>query len=128
MKGFLACPVCGPNTVSRSAKGLKKTKQVFVGAHRWTRRGHPYRSKMRFNGEVETEGAPPRQSATDKLRATRDRETYLLGREGGRLGRPDGPLDPYRRHGVRRRSRLYDLPYWQVRFQQVFSFIIYSYF
>jgi hypothetical protein len=60
-KGFLACPVCGPNTVSRSAKGPKKTKQVFVGARRWTRRGHPSRSNMRFNGEVETEGAPPRQ-------------------------------------------------------------------
>jgi hypothetical protein len=35
-KGYLACPICGPNTISREAKGPKKLKQVFLGTRRWT--------------------------------------------------------------------------------------------
>jgi hypothetical protein len=115
-KGFLACPVCGPNTISRTAKGPKKFKQVFLGAHRWTRRNHPYRFNLRFNGSEEHGTPPRRQTATNVLRGATSRAVYLEGTGDGRPGRPDGMDDPYRRFGVRRRSILYDLPYWQVQY------------
>jgi hypothetical protein len=114
-KAFLACPICGPNTISRTAKEPKKYKQVFLGARRWTRRNHLFRRNLRFNGHPEHGSAPPRQSAGDVLRSAQSRLEYLQGMDTGRPGRPDGPLDPYRRLGVRRRSVLFDLPYWQVK-------------
>jgi hypothetical protein len=113
-KGYLACPVCGPRTISRATRGPKKHKQVFVGARRWTRRTHPYRVNLRFNGAEEHESAPPRQSATDILHGASLRERFLQGLQTGRPGRPDSRRDLYRRHGVRRRSVLYNLPYWEV--------------
>jgi hypothetical protein len=68
-----------------------------------------------FNGEVEHGTAPTQQSASDILNSVNTRRSYLEGSRSGRHGRPDGPHDPYKRLGVRRRSALFDLLYWQVR-------------
>jgi hypothetical protein len=99
-KGYLACPICGPNTVSRAAKGPRKLKQVFVGAHGWTRRNHSFQVNLRFNGEVEHGTTPTRQSASDILNSVSTRRRYLEGSRSGRCGRPDGPHDLYKRLGV----------------------------
>lgn len=110
-KGYLACPVCGANIVSRSVKGPKKYKQAYLGAHRWTRRNHPYRVNLWFNGSKEHRSAPRRQSAVDILQAAKDWEHYLRSSSSTRPGRADGPQDPYRRLGVKIRSALFKLPY-----------------
>jgi hypothetical protein len=59
--------------------------------------------------------ALPRQSASEILRSAEARDNYLRGGGGALPGQPDSPRDPYRRIGVRRRSIMYDLPYWQVQ-------------
>ena len=38
-----------------------------------------------------------------------ERDTYLASR-----GKAEGPHDPVRRHGVKRLSVLFSLPYWKV--------------
>jgi hypothetical protein len=75
--GYLACPICGPRTISRAARGPKKLKQVFVGSCQWTRRGHPYQFNLQFNGFEEHESAPHWQSAAEILEAASIRERFL---------------------------------------------------
>jgi hypothetical protein len=113
-KGYLVCPICGPNTISRCARGPKKLKQVYLGARHWTAQSHPYRSNRRFNGQEEQGTTPVRQSANDILRGAAAWEDYLQGARTGRPGRMDGPQGSYRCHGVRRKSLFFSLPYWQV--------------
>lgn len=98
-------------------EGSNKIKQLFLGAQRWTHHCHPYKLNRRFNGEEEYEDAPRRQSSTDILSTATARENYLNEIGSGQRRIPDGLGDPYRRHGVRRRSSLYNLLYWQVHYQ-----------
>ena len=42
MKGYRACSMCGPNVMSRSTRGPKKEKVVFVGARQRLPIGHHF--------------------------------------------------------------------------------------
>ena len=108
-KGYKACPVCGPNIVSRSARGPKKDKIVYVGARQRLPEDHVFRSDLRFNGLEEKGVSNLRMSGEDVLRFAQERNTYLASG-----GKAEGPHDPLRTHGVKRLLVLFSLPYWKV--------------
>ena len=108
-KGYKACPVCGPNIVSRSARGPNGQKIVYVGARQRLPEDHAFRTDMRFNGLEENGCSCSRMTGNDVLQFAEEREAYIASG-----GRADGPADPVRRHGVKRISALYSLPYWKV--------------
>ncbi|KAG0594066.1 hypothetical protein M758_UG045000 [Ceratodon purpureus] len=62
-----------------------------------------------FRGQREHRVAPMRMTGVETKRCGMEREQYL--REGGVRG---GEGDPVRRHGVKRLSKLFTLPYWEV--------------
>ena len=101
-KGYHACPVCGPNTLSRRSQFLKKN--VYDNqARRHLPPSHPLRSNSRdFGGSVEFTGA-------EVLQCAQEREHWL--NNGGQSGAPG---DPVRTTGVKRKSILFRLPYWEV--------------
>ena len=118
--GYKACVVCGPETEACSAKTTNKLNEdqkakgrkiVYGGGRRWTRRHHPYRSDLSFNGKVERRNNPVRMTGKRILQCAEDRERYL--KDGGREGGND---DPVHVHGVKHRSCLDALPYWKVGF------------
>jgi hypothetical protein len=116
--GFKGCTVCGPETISRTAKTGNKlngennargNKVIFGGARRWTPRHHPYRRNLYFNGKPKDQMKPVRMSATETIRCAEQLQQYI--RNGGRRGGPD---DPVHIHSVKRLSCLYQLEYWKV--------------
>ena len=122
--GYKACVVCGPETDARSARtgdkidnnrNVRGRKIIYGGGRRWTRRHHPYRTDLSFNGEVERRQPPIRMSGKRTVRLTDDRQEFLRG--GGREG---GNEDPVHVHGVKHRSCLDALPYWQVMLSCLF--------
>jgi len=112
--------VCGPSTEARAAKSGNKVdaqkkakgrKIVYGGSRRWTRRNHPYRRNLEFDGKVETRSTPIRMSAEETMRCRAERDAYI-----GSGGKKGADSDPVHKHGVKRRSALNDLPYWTVSF------------
>ena len=117
--GYKACVVCGPNTEARSAKtgdklndnqNAKGRKIVYAGGRRWTRRHHPYRRDLSFDGKEERRESPVQLTGEQTLECARGRHRYI--RDGGRVGGND---DPVHLHGVKQKSCLDALPYWKVR-------------
>ena len=108
-KGYIGCPICGPNTVSRRSQFLKKN--VYDNqARRHLPIGHPLRSNTRdFHGAPEFRTAPPRVTGEEVIAYAEHRQRWL---DGG--GQPGAPGDPVRTTGVKRRSILFRLPYWEV--------------
>ena len=118
--GYKACVACGPGTEARSAKTgdklndnqkAKGRKIVYGGGRRWTRRHHPYRTDLSFNGKEERRDTPVRLTGEETVECAEGRHRYL--RDGGRIGGND---DPVHLHGVKHKSCLDALPYWKVRF------------
>ena len=109
-KGYAACPHCGPATTGRYSHDLKKT--TYGGQHRkWLDMGHPFRDAMEaFDGVAEYGLSPARVTAQQILEWAAERESWLKDGRGVQAG------DPVRRTGIKRRSLLYDLPYWEVKF------------
>lgn len=64
-----------------------------------------------FRGRVELGSAPPRMTGDDIVAFAEHRQRWL---DNG--GVPGGSGDPVRRTGVKRKSILFRLPYWQVSF------------
>ena len=64
---------------------------------------------MAFNGEVEHCSPPDRMNGHEVLEKGEERRNFLFGG-----GRALSESDPVHRTGVKRMSRLFDLPYWQV--------------
>jgi hypothetical protein len=86
MHGYRGCAICGPKIVSRSAKsGNKLTaenrvrgrKIIFGGGRRWTRRNHPYRRSLEFDGRPEFRPAPMRMFANETISCAETREAFL---------------------------------------------------
>jgi hypothetical protein len=103
--GHRGCAVCGPDIESRSAASRNKlnaenrvrgSKVVFNGGRRWTRRNHPYRRNLDFNGKVEGRGASVRLTAVQTIECAQERVAYIS--QGGRDG---GKHDPAKGHGVK---------------------------
>jgi hypothetical protein len=88
---------------------VRGRKIIYGGGRRWTRRHHPYRTDLSFNGKSKMRGRPTRMTREQTLQSAEERKRYLM--DGGREGGND---DPVHVHGVRRRSCLDALPYWQV--------------
>jgi len=60
-KGYKACPVCGPNVVTRHSKTLKKN--VYLGHKRYLPMIHQWKQqRARFDGQVDLRPPPRRMS------------------------------------------------------------------
>jgi hypothetical protein len=56
-KGYMGCPICGPNIVAQYSKHMRK--MVYTCHRRWFDCTHPYRrNKCWFDGKLETKGTP----------------------------------------------------------------------
>jgi hypothetical protein len=82
---------------------------MYLGMRKRLPPRHEYRTNKRFNGSDEHSTAPPRLRSSNILHYAAKRQEYL-----NNGGAPDGRDDPVHRIGVKRRSALYDLPYWKV--------------
>ena len=108
-KGFKGCPVCGPHTISRRSKVLRKN--VYCNCHRrYLPEDHYFRgADAAFDNEAnnDLEGEPLTGNQT--IRRGLQSEAYI---DGGGTEKDDG--FPAKEHGVKRVSALYQLPYWRV--------------
>jgi hypothetical protein len=104
-KGFLGCPMCGPNTRSQRSRALKKN----VYDHQSRKElpvNHGFRRHDSFLGRT---GGGSIHSAHYRRLGT------CLGREREEfLDVPNSAEDPVHRHEIKRVSALFTLPYWQV--------------
>jgi hypothetical protein len=106
-KGFHACPVCGPSTVSRRSAALKKN--VYDDQHRkWLPLNHPFRSSLLFKRRVEMDIASTRLMANQVLEYGTLRSQFLV------TGSTPKKDDLARNYGINRASSLFSLPYWRV--------------
>lgn len=109
-KGYRACTECGPHVSTRRSKALGKN--VYLGHRRYLNRRHPYRRlRQAFDGETEDRPPPPVLTGTDIRGYAEERDSWKQKSQGRRGGGED---DPIHRHGVKRLSALFALPYWQV--------------
>ena len=114
-KGFIGCPVCAGGFRSRRSKVLHKN--IYCNcARKFLSDDHPMRFDAQSFGSVERGRAPDPPTGTQVLNWGRERERWLVEE-----GRP-GQNDPVRRHGIKRVSGLFRLPYWQVRILLVLVF------
>jgi len=115
-KGFKACPICGPNTVSRYSKVLRKN--VFCNCHRrYLHANHYFRGDYAaFEYGVEREEERDAMSGNETIRNGRQSEEFV--RNGGTQRHDDFPR---KMHGVKRVSALFQLPYWRVRINIFFK-------
>ena len=108
-KGFKGCPVCGPHTISRRSKILRKN--VYCNSHRrFLQEDHYFRvAAAAFDGEAIHETVPEPLTGNQTIRRGAQSEAYL---DGGGTEKDDE--FPAKEHGVKRVSALYQLPYWRV--------------
>jgi hypothetical protein len=109
-QGYKACLPCGSNIVSRWSKKLGKP--IFEGSRRWLQRNHPYKTHLNakhFNGKEELRRRPQTTIATETLRWAQRTEDWVA--EGNVLGAKGCPS---RETGIKRRSTVFQLPYWDV--------------
>ena len=111
-KGFKACPVCGPHTISRRSKILRKN--VYFGCHRrYLPQHHHFRgAHAAFDGVACHESCEEPLTGNQTIRRGRQSEAYL---DAG--GTEKDAEFPGKAHGVKRVSALYQLPYWRVGHQ-----------
>jgi hypothetical protein len=109
VKGYIACPICGEGTCSEHSRVLNK--MIYLGSRRYLPRDHRFRrARVAFNNQHEYGESPSRRSGSEILEQGRERAQWL--RDGGV---EDNNADPVKRHGVKRASILYALPYWKIR-------------
>ena len=108
-KGFKACPVCGPQTISRRSTILRKN--VYCNYHRrYLRQDHHFRgADAAFDHEADEEIEEPPLTGNQTIRRGYESEAYI---DGG--GTEKDNEFPAKQHGVKRVSALYQLPYWRV--------------
>ena len=108
-KGFKACPVCGPHTVSRRSRILQKN--LYCNCHRrYLPQDHYFRAAdAAFDGEANMDIEQEPLTGNLTIRRGRESEAYI---DGGGLEK-DAEF-PAKVHGVKRVSALYQLPYWRV--------------
>ena len=108
-KGFKGCHVCGPHTISRRSKILRKN--VYCNSHRrFLQEDHYFRvAAAAFDGEAIHETVPEPLTGNQTIRRGAQSEAYL---DGGGTEKDDE--FPAKEHGVKRVFALYQLPYWRV--------------
>jgi len=115
-QSYKACPPCGSNIVSRWSKELGKP--VFEGSRRWLQRNHPYithPNAKHFDGKEELRRRPQTTTATKTSRRTQRTEDWVV--EGNVLGTKGCPS---RKTGIKQRSALFQLPYWDVSVKAIY--------
>jgi hypothetical protein len=88
------------------------TKRLVKASWRWLPPNHTYRSggmKDHFDGKIEVRPKPEAVTVQEQLRHAAE---YQAWRDAG--NRPGAPGDPSKVHGVKRKSILNRLPYWEV--------------
>ena len=120
-KGYKACPNCGPNTIARYSKPMRK--MIYTGHRRLLARPHPYRRKKSwFNGKIEKR-TKPRALLTDEIiKNGTERDEWIA-----KGGKPGARNDPVHKHGMKRMCALWKLPYWKVRLSQTLLFMYSKY-
>jgi hypothetical protein len=109
-QGFAACPWCGEALGAEHSTELGK--QTYGGCRRWLPMNHIFRSdgmKDHFNSQIENREMPGWVSVEEQVRYG---EEYTAWKAAG--NRDGGVGDPSKKHGVKRNSILFRLPYWKV--------------
>jgi hypothetical protein len=109
-QGYAACPWCGPDLGAEHSVELGK--QTYGGTRRWLPPNHTYRSggmKDHFDGKIEVRPKPEAVTVQEQLHHAAE---YQAWRDAG--NRPGAPGNPSKVHGVKRKSILNRLPYWEV--------------
>ena len=116
-KGFKACPVCGPHTVSRRSNVLRKN--VYCPCHRrYLHEEHYFRAAdAAFDNQSEHETEEEPLSGNQTIRRGSESEAYIHA--GGTEKDEEFPA---KEHGVKRVSALYQLPYWRVSAQEPYVY------
>ncbi len=111
VKGYMACPLCGPDVDTQHSSHLKKN--VYQGHRHYLGIDHPYwRDRVSFNGRVEHRVAPTRVLVVDIMKRVEKHEEWLSRRISTRTH--DDKENPIHTHGVKRKNTFFCLPYWQV--------------
>lgn len=85
IKGYMTCPLCGPNVDTRWSSHLKKN--VYLGQRHYLVRHHPYRkNRVNFNGLVEHRRAPIWMPLSDFPRRVKEKEEWLNRRKCDQQG------------------------------------------
>nr|XP_017228874.1 PREDICTED: uncharacterized protein LOC108204092 [Daucus carota subsp. sativus] len=102
-KGYMACPICGDDTV---AKHLKYSRKIcYQGHRRYLPPHHPYRrSKAAFNGEQDFGCARQSHSGEEVLRQQEQIE-FAFGKEVKKAKKVDCPW--------KKKSIFFELEYWK---------------
>ena len=118
-KGFKACPVCGPHTISRRSKLLRKN--IYCNCHRrYLPQDHYFRAAdAAFDNEANDLVEETPLTGNQIIRRGKLSEAYIDG--GGMEKDNDFPA---KEHGVKRVSALYQLPYWRVSAANLNPFIL----
>jgi len=107
--GYKGCSLCGPETCAEHASLLNK--MIYLGGRCYLEDDHRFRrERSTFNNQQEWQLPPERPSGEEILRWATSKYDYL--RDGGIENAEE---DPIKLHGVKRRSILFDLPYWKVK-------------
>jgi len=105
--GYKGCPLCGPETCAEHASLLNK--MIYLGSRRFLHAEHPFRrATTAFNNHPEWRMALERRTGEEVLQWGSERDRFL---QGGIENLED---DPVKRHGVKWKSALQELPYWKV--------------
>ena len=114
-KGYKGCVHCGPQTVARYSRSLRKV--VYNSEYRrWLNAEHRFRSDDElFGGNPELRPPPVPSTAMQLIEWGAMRKSFLLA--GGRPKRSD----PCRHNGVKRIPSLYQLPYFKVSLQNSYA-------
>ena len=113
VKGYKGCPICMEDTEAEYAQCLHKV--IYMGHRRYLEENHRWRHARRaFNGHSKLRPAPRRPNGAEIKQKAEEREQFMEISEVS-ADNENLPNDPVKEHGVKRRSRLFDLPYWEVR-------------
>ncbi len=97
-QGYVACPMCGPQTTYQHSRSLRKV--VYIDHRRWLRHRHLYQMPYfnnAFDGGTKNRDPPSLRSGNEVLARVEEYEDWI--KYGNRLGSTN---DPSKIHGVKR--------------------------
>ena len=94
-KGHRACPMCGPNVVTRRSKALKKN--VYLGHRRQLPMAHQWRrQRSNFDGQTDMRPPPRRMSGREQLRYANEQHEWTTKHCANEEGQTPDPIHEYR--------------------------------
>ena len=121
VSGYKGCPICGPETCAEHAALL--SKMIYLGGRRYLHADHRFRTaRAAFNNHQEWRLSPETPIGEEVLLWGIQRSEFL-----NNGGVENSNMDPVKLHGVKRRSILFDLPYWKVRIGMISTVISMGY-